>query len=61
MAPGTRCDPEGKHTFCAPADDLTWEKRWPVLKAMALEHDPDIIGLQEHIRYTPGPPNPCAQ
>lgn len=34
-------------TFRCRASDLTWSRRWPVLRSMILELRPDIIGLQE--------------
>lgn len=48
-------------TFRCPSDALEWERRWPMLLSLILEHEPDVIGLQE-VDLAPGDrqkPNPA--
>eukprot|EP00929_Paragymnodinium_shiwhaense_P096194 TRINITY_DN57722_c0_g1_i2.p1 TRINITY_DN57722_c0_g1~~TRINITY_DN57722_c0_g1_i2.p1 ORF type:complete len:308 (-),score=15.74 TRINITY_DN57722_c0_g1_i2:171-1094(-) len=35
------------YTFRCSRALLAWEQRWPMLREIILEHDPDVIGLQE--------------
>lgn len=39
--------------FRCPPEAVEWRKRWPMLLALVLEQDPDIIGLQE-VDLAPG-------
>eukprot|EP00747_Dinoflagellata_sp_TGD_P185825 gnl/TRDRNA2_/TRDRNA2_42570_c0_seq1.p1 gnl/TRDRNA2_/TRDRNA2_42570_c0~~gnl/TRDRNA2_/TRDRNA2_42570_c0_seq1.p1 ORF type:complete len:437 (-),score=64.75 gnl/TRDRNA2_/TRDRNA2_42570_c0_seq1:21-1331(-) len=34
-------------SFRCPHAVLAWERRWPTLRALLLEHEPDLVGLQE--------------
>lgn len=43
---GVECAKSGFRFRCG-AESLAWSRRWPSLLALILEHDPDLIGLQE--------------
>jgi len=38
---------ENDFRFCCNAEALAWTRRWPMLRSMILELEPDLIGLQE--------------
>jgi len=38
---------ESDFRFRCGAEALAWQRRWPALLDLILEHDPDLIGLQE--------------
>jgi len=40
-------------TFRCPAEEIQWQRRWPMLLASILEQEPDVIGLQE-VDLAPG-------
>lgn len=46
-------DAKFSFTFRCTAEELEWHRRWPMLLALILEQEPDIIGLQE-VDLAPG-------
>jgi len=44
---GVKPDGPMNFTFRCPSDLLSWKRRWPLLKKLILDQEPDVIGLQE--------------